>query len=186
MDVVHTAIPHGPLWQGASVLVVDDEAPIRTLVRRTLQLQAFNVEEAKDGEAALALVEARKGQFDLVLTDLKMPGIDGRQLAEVISLYRPGIAVVCMSANPAGVPLIGESDADVPFLWKPFTAPELYDAVRSTLSHTANLMALAKSEIARARAGVSSLAAGLEASRLTREQTLDLVAAARDLRKKER
>jgi DNA-binding NtrC family response regulator len=184
MDLVRTATPHGPLWQGASVLVVDDEAPIRRLVRRSLQLEAFNVEEAEDGESALALVQARKNPFDLVLTDLKMPRIDGRQLAEVIARYRPTMAVVCMSADPAGVALINGSDTSVPFLQKPFTAPELYDAVRYTLSHTADLMALAEAEIARTHENLGKLAAALEASRQTRKEMLDLVAAARDLRQK--
>jgi DNA-binding NtrC family response regulator len=185
MDLVRTAVPHGPLWQGASVLVVDDEAPIRRIVRRTLQLQAFKVEEAEDGESALILVQAREDPFDLVLTDLKMPRIDGRQLAEVISLYRPSVAVVCMSADPAGVALIDGSDTSVPLLQKPFTAPELCDAVRDTLSHTADLMARAEAEIARTHEGLSRLAAALEASRATRRQMLDLVAVARELRKKE-
>lgn len=185
MDLVRTAVPHGPLWQGASVLVVDDEAPIRRIVRRTLQLQAFKVEEAEDGESALALVQAREDPFDLVLTDLKMPRIDGRQLAEVISLYRPRVAVVYMSADPAGVALIDGSDTSVPLLQKPFTAPELCDAVRDTLSHTADLMARAEAEIVRTHEGLSRLATALEASRATRRQMLDLVAVARGLRKKE-
>jgi DNA-binding response OmpR family regulator len=171
MDLVRTAVPHGPLWQGASVLVVDDEAPIRRIVRRTLQLQAFNVEEAEDGESALALVQAREDPFDLVLTDLKMPRIDGRQLAEVISLYRPAVAVVCMSADPIGVARIDGSDTSVPLLQKPFTTTELCDAVRATLSHTHERL--------------SRLAAAVEASRATRRQMLDLAAVARGLRKKE-
>jgi hypothetical protein len=51
MDLVRTAIPPGPLWQGASVLVVDDEVPIRGIVRGTLQIEGFHVEEAEDGRA---------------------------------------------------------------------------------------------------------------------------------------
>jgi DNA-binding NtrC family response regulator len=185
MDLVHTAIPHGPLWLGASVLVVDDEAPIRSIVRRTLQTQGFHVEEAEDGESALAIVQKREEPFDLVLTDLKMPRINGRQLAAVIAMYRPTVAVVCMSADPLGMPLVEPTDTPVPLLQKPFTATELYDAVRNTLSHTADLMALAEAEIARAHTGLSRLAAALEASRPTRKTIQDLVAAARELRKRE-
>jgi DNA-binding response OmpR family regulator len=186
MNLVRRVVPHAPLWQGASVLVVDDEAPIRHIVRRALELQAFSVEEAEDGEFALALVQAREDPFDLVLTDLKMPRIDGRQVAEVIALYQPSTAIVCMSADPAGVALIHESDVDVPMLRKPFTVPELCGAVRKTLSHTAHLMALAESEIARTHENLSKVAAALEASRRTRREMLDLVAAARELRRSDR
>jgi uncharacterized membrane protein YccC len=82
------------------------------------------------------------------------------------------------------VDLIHESDTDLPLLRKPFTATELYGAVRETLSHTADLMELAESEIARTHESLSRLAAALEASRATRKQMLDLVAVARDLRKR--
>ena len=47
------ATPHGPIWQGATVLVVDDEPSIRQIVRRTLEAEGFHVEEAPDGAAAL-------------------------------------------------------------------------------------------------------------------------------------
>jgi DNA-binding NtrC family response regulator len=185
MDLVSTAVPHGPLWQGASVLVVDDEAPLRRLIRRNLQLQKFEVEEAEDGESALTLIQARQEPFDLVLTDLKMPRIDGRQLAEVIGLYQPTVAVLCMSADPAGVALIDDSITSTPLLRKPFTAMELYCTVRDTLSHAAELKALAEAEVLQALEGRSRLAAQLEASRVTRKQMLDLVAVARQLRRKQ-
>jgi DNA-binding NtrC family response regulator len=184
MDLVRTAVPHGPLWQGASVLVVDDEAALRSLIHRSLQLQEFEVEEAEDGESALALVQAREKPFDLVLTDLKMPRIDGRQLAEVIGLYQPSVTVVCMSADPAGVALIDNSIANAPLLRKPFTAAELYSTVRDTLSQAADLKARAQLEIMEAHETLSRLAAQLETSRATRKQMLDLVAAARALRRK--
>jgi two-component system, OmpR family, KDP operon response regulator KdpE len=61
--------PHGPIWHGATVLVVDNEPVMRALVRRTLEAEDFHVEEAKDGESALALIQTRKEPFDLVLTD---------------------------------------------------------------------------------------------------------------------
>jgi CheY-like chemotaxis protein len=54
MDAVTTR--RGPVWQGATVLVVDNEPVMRGLVRRTLEAEDFHVEEAKDGEAALALI----------------------------------------------------------------------------------------------------------------------------------
>src|SRR5215207_1528420 len=95
---------HGPIWREASVLVVDDEPPLRRLIRRRLEAEQFRVEEASDGESALRLIQSRP--FDLVLTDLSMPGIDGRQIQATLKRYRPTIAVLCMSAQPEELPPI--------------------------------------------------------------------------------
>ena len=175
---------HGPTWQGAAVLVVDNERVMRSLVRRTLEAEDFHVEEANDGESALALIQSRLDPFDLVLTDLSMPGIDGRQLSETLARYRPGVAVLCMSANPDAVPRIGSSDTPVRVMLKPFTADALYHAVRDAITRSTGLVALAEHEIVHAHAGLSRLAKSLEASRTTRGRTLDLVIAARALRRR--
>jgi DNA-binding response OmpR family regulator len=172
-----------PSWHGAAVLVVDNESVMRTLVRRTLEAEDFEVEEASDGESALALIQERKDPFDLVLTDLSMPGIDGRQVTETLARYRPGMAVLCMSANPDAVPRIGSSDVPVRVMLKPFTSEDLYHAVRDAITRSTNLIAAAEHEIVQAHAGLSRLAAALEASRTMRVQTLDLVIAARELRR---
>ena len=180
MDAVTDS--HGPIWQGATVLVVDNETVMRSLVRRALEAEDFQVEEAKDGESALALIQARKDPFDLVLTDLSMPGIDGWQLSETLARYRPSLAVLCMSGNPDAVPRIGASDTPVRVMLKPFTTEALYHAVRHAITRSSNLVASAEHEIVQAHAGLSRLATELEASRTTRGPTLDLVMAARALR----
>ena len=174
---------HGPIWQGATVLVVDDEPVMRSLIRRTLEAEDFHVEEATDGESALALIQARKDPFDLVLSDLSMPDIDGRQVSETLSRYRPSVAVLCMSADPDSVPRIGPADTPVRVMLKPFTPDDLYHAVRDTISRAADLTALAEDELVLAHAGLSKFARALEASRTTRVDTLDLVIAARELRR---
>ena len=181
MDAV-TAL-HGPIRHGASVLVVDNESVVRALVRRTLEAEDFQVEEAQDGESALALIQARDEPFDLVLTDLSMPGIDGRQLSETLALYRPTVAVLCMSGNPDAVPRIGPADTPVRVMLKPFTAEDLRHAVRDAIARAADLAAIAEAEIVQAHAGLSKIAAALEASRTMRVQMLDLVAAAQELRR---
>jgi two-component system, OmpR family, KDP operon response regulator KdpE len=182
MDAAATA-PHGPVWQGASVLVVDDEPSLRQLIRRTLEAEGFHVEEAPDGESALRLVQARAEPFDLVLTDLSMPQIDGRQLSETLRRYRPSVAVLCMSADPDSVPYIEASEIPIRVLLKPFTPDDLYHAVRDAITRATDLSALAETEIVRAHAGLSKLALALEASRTMRVQTIDLVIAARELRR---
>ena len=177
------AAPHGPIWYGATVLVVDDNLQVRELTRRTLEEQGFHVEEASDGETALRLIQARAEPFDLVLTDLSMPRIDGRRVSETVRRYRPSVAVLCMSADPDAVPYIESSDTPVRVLLKPFTPDDLYHAVRDAISRAADLTAAAEQEIVRAHAGLSSLASALEASRTARVHTLDLVVAARELRR---
>ena len=177
------ATRHGPNWQVATVLIVDNELPMRRLVRRTLEAEDFLVEEADDGESALAMIQARKEPFDLVLTDLSMPGIDGRQVSETLARYRPSVAVLCMSADPDAVPRIGPSDTPVRVMLKPFTADDLYHAVRDAITRSADLTAVAEDELVRAHAGLSKFAQALEASRTMRVHTLDLVVAARELRR---
>jgi DNA-binding response OmpR family regulator len=182
MDAAPTA-PHGPSWHGATVLVVDDDPSMRGILRRTLEDEGFHVEEAPDGESALRLIQAHAEPFDLVLTDLSMPLIDGRRVSETLRLYRPSVAILCMSADPDSVPYIESSDLPVRVLLKPFTADDLYHAVRDAITRATDLSAVAEAEIVRAHAGLSKLALALEASRTMRVQTLDLVVAARELRR---
>ncbi len=165
------------------MLVVDDELPMRELLRRMLVAEGFHVEEAPDGESALRLVQARAEPFDLVLTDLSMPHVDGRQVSEILRRYRPSVAVLCMSADPDAVPHIESSDTPVRVILKPFTPDDLYHAVRDAITRATDLAAVAEAEIVRAHAGLSQLASALEASRTMRVQTLDLVVAARELRR---
>jgi DNA-binding response OmpR family regulator len=174
---------HGPNWEGAAVLVVDNEPAMRSLVRRALEAEDFQVEEANDGASALALIQERKEPFDLVLTDLSMPGIDGRQVSETLARYRPTVAVLCMSANPDAVPHIGPVDVPVRVMLKPFTPEDLYHAVRDAISRATNLAAMAEHEITEAHARLSNLAAALEASRTIQGEAQDLVRAAQELRR---
>jgi DNA-binding NtrC family response regulator len=76
------AAPHGPIWHGATVLVVDDDPSVRQILRRMLEAEGFHVEEAQDGESALRLVQARAETFDLV--PFSSPGFE-QVLREVSS-----------------------------------------------------------------------------------------------------
>ena len=148
-----------------------------------LEAESFHVEEAEDGESALAIIQARPEPFDLVLTDLSMPGIDGRQLSEILARYRPSVAILGMSGNPDTVPHISPSDVPFRVMLKPFTTDDIYHAVRDAITRNADLAATAEEEIVQAHSGLSRLASALEASRTVRVQTLDLVVAARELRR---
>lgn len=175
--------PHGPIWHGAAVLVVEDEPTSRALIRRMLEAEDFHVEEAESGESALALIQARSEPFDLVLTDLSMPGIDGRQVSETVARYRPSVAVLGMSGDPDSVPHIGPSEIPFRVMLKPFTSEDLYYAVRDAITRNADLAAAAEEEIVQAHTGLSRLARALEDSRTVRVNTIDLVVAARELRR---
>jgi len=161
------------------VLVVDDEPPLRRIIRRRLEAEHFQVEEAGDGESALRLIQSRP--FDLVLTDLLMPEINGRQIHETLKRYRPTVAVLCMSAYAEEVPPIDLADTSVALLRKPFSADELYLAIRAELTRASDLIAVAESEIMQAKGGLSRLALTLQETRTARRQSVDLVAAAREL-----
>ena len=79
------------------ILVVDDEAPIRDMIKKGLfQMGGFDVEVAKNGLEAIEKIE--KDVFDLVLTDLKMPGMDGLELLKTIKGTRPEVMVILMTA----------------------------------------------------------------------------------------
>jgi DNA-binding response OmpR family regulator len=171
---------HGPIWREARVLVVDDEPPLRRIIRRRLEAERFEVEEAGDGESALRLIQSRP--FDLVLTDLLMPEINGRQIHETLKRYRPTVAVLCMSAYAEEVPPIDWADTSLALLRKPFSADELYLAIRTELTRASDLTAVAESEIVRANTRLSRLALKLKESRTARWQLVDLVTAARALR----
>jgi DNA-binding NtrC family response regulator len=183
--MVASTASHGPIGHAAAVLVVDNEPVMRRFVGRTLEAEHFQVEEAKDGESALALIQARTEAFDLVLTDLSMPGIDGRQVSETLARYRPSVAVLCMSGNPDAVPHISPGDTPVRVMLKPFTAEDLYHAVSDAITRAADLTATAEDEIVRAHASLGRLATALEASRSMRGEMQDLVAAAQELRRME-
>jgi DNA-binding response OmpR family regulator len=112
-----------------------------------------------------------------------MPDIDGRQVSETLRRYRPSVALLCMSGDPDAGPYIESSDTPVRVLLKPFTADHLYHAVRDAITRTTDLVAIAEADIVRAHAGLGKLALALEMSRTTRVHTLDLVVAARELRR---
>ncbi|HEY7636821.1 MAG TPA: response regulator [Gemmatimonadales bacterium] len=110
-----------------TILVVDNEASVRRVVRRVLEHDGQMVLEAEDAESALRLIERHRGPLDLVLTDLTMPGIGGQELAEVLSVFRPDLRVLAMT----GFPEHHLPDRRLPLLTKPFTLDTLRDAIRT-------------------------------------------------------
>ncbi|GAB1342570.1 hypothetical protein MASR1M101_16970 [Gemmatimonas sp.] len=125
-----TTLSVGTDWRGSGdVLIVDDEASVRTVVGSLLRRRGFTVVEALDGADGVRLFSAHPSRWRLVLLDLTMPNLSGEQTLRALRDLRPDIPVLMMS---------GYAEADVRqeagdcsgFLQKPFSAVELIGAVR--------------------------------------------------------
>lgn len=115
------------------ILVIDDDDNVRRSVREVLRHAGWGVDQASDGEAGLRLIERRPEPYALVITDLQMPHIDGRVVAETLGQCRPRQAVLCMSGSAVECPPVGPRDVEFPFLAKPFTQQALHQAVESAI-----------------------------------------------------
>jgi hypothetical protein len=119
-----------------TVLVAEDEDSVRTLVESVLRRRGYTVISARDGAEALDRASAHPGTIDLLITDVIMPGLNGRQLAEQLGAARPALRVLFMSGHTDGV-LGGEAPNDTTFLHKPFHADDLTRLVRALLDRPA-------------------------------------------------
>ncbi|HEX7335809.1 MAG TPA: response regulator [Gemmatimonadales bacterium] len=114
-----------------TVLVVDDEEMVRRLATRILVTQGYLAVEAKGGDEAVRMLQRNAHRIDGVLTDLAMPGLDGRRLGETIARCWPQIRVLYMSGFPANRMVTeGALDPSQPFVQKPFTSEQLLRKVR--------------------------------------------------------
>jgi CheY-like chemotaxis protein len=119
----------------ARILVVEDEEVVRELVRSALERRGHEVTVARDGAEALRLCADGERAFDLILTDVVMPQLNGVELAERLSVLRPALRVVFMSGYTRGT--IDERMLLQPgraFLQKPFTVAELLQTVARMLT----------------------------------------------------
>jgi PAS domain S-box-containing protein len=117
-----------------TILLVEDETHLRRLARQYLETQGYKILEAEDGAAALQIVVGYQGTIDLLLTDVIMPGMNGRVLATNIAKLVPDIRVLYMSGyTENAIGHDGMLDAGVNLLQKPFSLPALKDRVREVL-----------------------------------------------------
>jgi CheY-like chemotaxis protein len=116
------------------VLLAEDSAAVRNVARQVLVRNGYTVLEAPNGRTALDLGRKRPGRIDLLLTDVVMPEMSGRQLAEQFSEMRPGTMVIFMSGYTSdAVVRHGVVSAGVHYLQKPFTPDSLLRKVREVL-----------------------------------------------------
>lgn len=119
-----------------TILLVEDEEPVRSVTRQLLERNGYTVFEAADGPTALGLVGGANGEvpFDLLLTDVVMPGMSGRELADHLKVSRPHLTVLFMSGyTDDAVVRHGMLERGLAYLEKPFRPPALLRKVRDAL-----------------------------------------------------
>ncbi|MBV7409891.1 PAS domain-containing hybrid sensor histidine kinase/response regulator [Maritimibacter sp. DP1N21-5] len=120
--------------RGGTVLLVEDEAPVRAFASRALQLRGYQVIEAENAEVALRLLEDPDLRVDVVVTDVVMPGMDGPTWVAQAILTRPGVKVVFVSGYAEES--VSEHQKRIPnsvFLPKPFSLSELTATVSAQI-----------------------------------------------------
>jgi two-component system, cell cycle sensor histidine kinase and response regulator CckA len=119
---------------GETVLVVEDEALVLDVATRILRQHGYHVLAARSGEEALELIESHHEPIHLLLTDVVMPGITGKDVAERVSTARPEIRVLYMSGySESVITSQGVIEKGIRLVSKPFRAPDLLEHVRAVL-----------------------------------------------------
>ncbi len=121
-DSMHANVPEQEHTEGRMILLVEDEEPIRRLMARMLETKGYRTLQAEDGEAALRLGESYPGRIDLVITDMVMPRMTGKQLVEGLRRVRSDFSVLFVSGY-ASEETVDEKELGtrVGFVQKPFT-----------------------------------------------------------------
>jgi CheY-like chemotaxis protein len=118
-----------------TVLVVEDETPVRALACRILRDRGYNVLEAADGMEALRIAQEYAGEIHLILADVVMPGISGSTLVSRLEATRPGIKALYISGyTDNAIVHHGILDSNVAFLQKPFSTDDLACKVREVIN----------------------------------------------------
>jgi signal transduction histidine kinase len=117
------------------VLLVEDEESVRRLIRQVLELCGYEVLEAADGRAAIEMAEKHNGEINLLLSDVVLPHVGGRQLADLVRARHNQLKVLFLSGHPVDyVYEQGGQEAGFAFLQKPFTVGTLARKVRDVLN----------------------------------------------------
>ena len=128
-------LPASPQRGHGTILVAEDEPGLRALIIQILRTQGYQVIEAETVADAIRLSETHPEEVHLLLTDVVMPQMGGRQLAEKVRAARPNIRVLYMSGYTENTVVNhGVLESEIDFLQKPFTFEALLDKVRGVLS----------------------------------------------------
>jgi len=128
------AQPPLPIRGTETILLVEDEAAVRSMLRQTLESNGYKVLEAPDGQEAINICQNYPGPIHLLLTDVIMPGMNGRELSQILSRRFPKLKVLFMSGYPDNsIVHLGTLEPPTMFLQKPFTLSTLEMKVREIL-----------------------------------------------------
>ena len=117
-----------------TILLVEDEAGVRAITRHTLQSFGYTLLEASHGEEAIRICEQHNGPIHLAVSDVVMPEMGGRQLAERLAVLRPHLKILFLSGyTDDAVVRHGVLHSEMAFLQKPFTPTALAIKVREML-----------------------------------------------------
>lgn len=120
---------------GGRVLVVEDDGSVRRVARAILERAGFDVRAVSDAEAGLAILGEGDGNFDVLLTDLVLPGMGGRELIDQVRKEVPGMPLVAMSGYAEDSPgRRRDLPAEIYFLQKPFSTEALGEVVRRAIA----------------------------------------------------
>jgi DNA-binding response OmpR family regulator len=131
------AAGHGRLTGSETVLLVEDEEPVRRVVRRALSASGYTVLEAGDGPQAIREWENHPSVIDLVITDMVLPGMTGRELAFELLRRRHDARVIIMSGYTGETyPALEILPSGVGYLEKPFSLADLHRRIREALDES--------------------------------------------------
>ncbi len=121
---------------GATILIADDDFLVRKLLRECLEMNGYTVLVAENGEDALRIFKENSGNINLLISDVQMPVMNGRELSENIHRERPDLKVLFLSGYTADIMRErGMLDGDYHLITKPIIVRHFLKEVRSLLGH---------------------------------------------------
>jgi signal transduction histidine kinase/ActR/RegA family two-component response regulator len=141
VEVVEVPVAAPEPARGAeTILVVEDDDAVRRMTREFLKIKGYTVLEARGAANAIQVMEERNEEIDLVLTDVLMPGMKGRELVEKLTQIRANIKVLYMSAYTEDAAInIGVLNPGTEFIEKPFGPDDLANKIREVLARASSM-----------------------------------------------
>lgn len=131
-DEREQAVFRGRMSSMARIILADDDAAMRDLAKRALQADGHTVSVAQDGQEALDAIEADPGAFDLLVSDVQMPGLDGLSLATRAIAANPRLRIILMTAFSDSVSIPAGLKANIrTVLTKPLSLEQIKAAARA-------------------------------------------------------